>query len=244
MSRTIVIALALFASGCQQILDIPNPDEVKELGYVAERLCDCPYLGQQGSEASAACASSIADATEEKLQLIAEAECNDCENVESCYGLATGATDAGNSCQSYAACTTFACCATNIGGGVFGGVITEASCCASCVGCGEFFAPGTDWAVISSGVCVESADLFVEGSNGQAMFNLDNEIVALGSCLCQNGDAVFCIGMDACPPSIVGDSCFDTLSDPQCRDCMTNQAGDACKAQRDACDADGGRPHR
>ena len=113
--------LVLAGAGCDLVLGLPSPHEVKPVERVGEQLCGCPDLLSQGSEAVAACEVSVADASEQQLLELAEADCSDCANLTACYGLVTEAAAVGGPCASHVECTSFACCAKASADGTGGG---------------------------------------------------------------------------------------------------------------------------
>ncbi len=229
--------LGIFGAACDIILDVPNPDEVKSLERVGEILCSCPYLEQQGPAFVQACKAGVAEGGEQGQRLLAESECDDCDNVASCYGQATGAernpdgescklADGCGACTTPEGCESFACC--------FGAIVVSGNsgqfaggCCDSCISCADAF-PSSGDAPAEPGVCVESAE----------------PLIALASCLCQAQDAAVpsaawlaCRVKGECPMPDPDDELLTQCAwyfEP-CRQCLFFESGDLCQPQLDVC---------
>lgn len=234
--------LPLVFAGCDLVLGVPNPDEVKNIESVGERLCECPSLLQQGAEVIEACEAAVDGLSEDGLKAIAEADCTDCGKSSECYGLATGAGDAGSSCSSHSECRSFACCLTNLSESLLDGAgVVTGVCCEACAGCSGLFASGVEWLLP---MCVDVVEDFFTPT---AEPNPENDFLALSVCLCQEVAMAQCFNEGLCPdPALPENDCLTLLSSSVCRDCLfaTVTPPDACKPQLDACNAGPDRPRQ
>jgi hypothetical protein len=226
--RLVSLLLVLSSAGCDLVLGVPNPDEVRSVRRVGDQLCGCPSLT---AEASAACDAAVEVATEAELKTLAEADCSDCANVVECYALATDAGAAGEACDSHAACQSLACCTTAPVSSVAMDPSLQAvgACCASCASCGALL-DGDDWSTISN-LCIESADFL----DGGGMPNDENLIVQVRECLCGLPTAGSC-------EADCSMSCVTGFASPACRSCLRAQGGDACALEISTCLSERDRP--
>ncbi|MBL9027841.1 MAG: hypothetical protein JNL21_36960 [Myxococcales bacterium] len=226
--RLVSLLLVLSTAGCDLVLGVPNPDEVRSVRRVGDQLCGCPTLT---AEATAACEAAVEVATEAELKALAEADCSDCANVVDCYALATDAGEVGQACESHADCRSLACCTTAPVSSVATDPALQSAgaCCATCASCGTLL-DGGDWSTVSN-LCIESAD-FLDGG-GSA--NDDNLMVRVSECLCAQPTAGSCEGD-------CGMSCLTGFASEACRTCLRAQGGDACALEISTCLSERDRP--
>jgi hypothetical protein len=230
--------VAAWGSACDIILDVPSSDQVKSLDEVGQILCSCGELERQGGEFVEACETGLEAKGEEGRRALAEADCDTCTELPSCYGLATGAEPepdgegcelaAGcGDCTTHTGCQSFSCCAAGLTFGMDVGPVAG-QCCAACASCAELF-PAEGDAADDRVACVDSLVPVYE----------------LALCLCT--DAVWDACQQACGPVVPVADVFDRVQKcpwfyGPCRDCMLGIAGDPCREKVDACAATSPRP--
>ncbi|MFO0555548.1 MAG: hypothetical protein U0271_44635 [Polyangiaceae bacterium] len=224
----------LFSSACQQILDIPSdPPSATEFESV---MCSCDELLLQGESFGALCTTTIDDleartnagdeAAKELVLTLAASGCSACDNVQSCFVLATDALTPDDCaalgdercCTNSASCAGWACCTTELTAKAApnDGVLIDyagSTCCDSCSPCAEVMTANA-----RTNLCVDSIPL------------LDDLVDCLAAERLKIG---FCLAECAQPATL---ACRECILDP-------NNIPTACDSVLDNCLSDSeGRP--